>query len=109
MLCISQFCAGLYALMVKEPLLYEFGSACLYSEVILGESDFGFAGVAILRYKITCIACQHHIIYLPLSAFGKIYHFPDVGKMIRRLFTSVIARFFSSNKHISKTFPFGIA
>ncbi len=69
----------------------KFRAACLYGEVVLCKSDFGFARVAILRYQITGIARKHYVIYLSLSTFGKTYHFPGVGKMIGNFFSGIFA------------------
>lgn len=89
MLRFSKFGTRLNPFIVEQTLMNDFGSACLDCKVILSKSYFRFSRVAILRDKIACIASQHNVIYLTLTAFAYLYHFADVSKMINNCFSRI--------------------
>lgn len=108
MLRLGKFGTCLYSFIIEKSLMHKLCTAGLNGKIVLGKCDFGLTRVAILRHKIASVACQHHVIYLTLSAFGKTYHFPGVGKMISCYFTCILTRFLSAGKYIFESFPFGI-
>lgn len=89
MLGFCEFGACLNPFIIKEPLMYYLCSACLNREVVLGKGDLRFAGIAVLRYKITGIARQHDVIYLTLSPRAEGDHFADIRKMVCRRFSCI--------------------
>ena len=108
MLSIGEFGAGLNSLVIKQSLMHQLGAACLYRKIILGESYFRLAWIAILSYKVAGIPSQHYIIYPTFSTGAQRNHFPDTGKMVGNRFTCIFTRFLSACHNIFKSFPFRI-
>lgn len=95
MLRFGEFRSRLYAFKVKQPLMDEFSSARLNGKIVLSESNFRLAWIAILSYEIACIARQHNVIDLTLGVGADRYHFADVRKMVGDGFSRRFTRFFS--------------
>lgn len=82
MFSFGEFVTCLNSLIIKKALMNKFGTTSLYGKIVLSKSYFRFAGVAVLRHKITGIASHHNIIYLTLTAFTYLDHFAGIRKMI---------------------------
>ena len=66
------------------------------------------AWVTILSDEVASVTSQHVVFDFSLSTFCKVYHFPNAGKMIFNLFSSIKASVFCSFYDSFKSFPFGI-
>ncbi len=67
MLGVCEFGTGLHSLIIKKSLMDKLSAPGLYCKIVLSESDFRLARVAILRHKIASVAGEHNVIYLTLS------------------------------------------
>lgn len=67
-----------------------------------------FTLVSVLCNKLTSMSCKHVVFYLTLSAFCKIYHFPDVSKMIAGFLSCINTCIFRFFNYILKVAPLGI-
>ena len=106
MFCFCKFGTSLHTFVIQKSLMHELCSTCLDGKIVLCKSNFRFARVSILRYKIACITSKHYVFYLTLSTRTNLDHFPGVGKMVEYLLTCILTRFLGSDKHILEPIPF---
>ena len=106
MFCFCKFGTSLHTFVIKKSLMHELCTTCLDGKIVLSKSNFRFARVSILRYKIACITSYHDVSYLTPSTRTNLDHFPGVGKMVEYLLTCILTRFLGSDKHMRIYFEF---
>lgn len=105
---LCQFVTRFYPLKLQHPTLYHLCHTRLHGKVVLGKGYFWFAWVTVLSNQVTSVAGEHIIGNFTLCSFGKFYHFPGAGKMIRRVDSCILTGLLSSCYNAFKSFPLGI-
>ncbi len=82
LLCLLEFGTSLHTFHLQQTLLNQFGTTCLNCKISLSKCYLWLTRIAILRYKITCIAGEHNVFDSAFCARTKVNHFADVSKMV---------------------------